>query len=75
MKLSDLGGVNLQPVVEVVEMADSSINLVVRPWCKTEDYWTVYFRLHHALKDCLDTNEIEIPFPQQDVHIQDRTAA
>ncbi|MBT4096740.1 MAG: mechanosensitive ion channel [Gemmatimonadetes bacterium] len=57
-----------EPVVEVVEMADSSINLVVRPWCKTEDYWTVYFRLHHALKDCLDTNEIEIPFPQLDVH-------
>jgi small conductance mechanosensitive channel len=57
-----------EPVVEVVEMADSSINLVVRPWCKTEDYWAVYFKMNHELKDLLDKNGIEIPFPQMDVH-------
>jgi small conductance mechanosensitive channel len=49
-------------------MADSSINLVVRPWCKTEDYWAVYFKMNHELKDLLDKNGIEIPFPQMDVH-------
>ena len=59
---------DLEPVVEVVEMADSSINLVVRPWCKTEDYWAVYFKMNHELKDLLDKNGIEIPFPQMDVH-------
>lgn len=56
------------PIVEVVEMADSSINLVVRPWVKTSDYWPVYWHMHHALKDLLDKNGIEIPFPQLDVH-------
>jgi small conductance mechanosensitive channel len=64
-----------EPVVEVVEMADSSINLVVRPWCNTDDYWAVYFRLHHTIKDLLDQNGIEIPFPQVDVHHHNEGAA
>ncbi|MBF0199656.1 MAG: mechanosensitive ion channel family protein [Planctomycetes bacterium] len=56
------------PMVEVVEMADSSVNFVVRPWCKTADYWTVYFNINHALKEALDSAGIEIPFPQMDIH-------
>ncbi len=54
--------------VEVVEMADSSVNLVVRPWCKTENYWNVYFSVNRASKEALDRAGIEIPFPQMDVH-------
>ncbi len=54
--------------VEMVEMADSSVNFVVRPWCKTEDYWTVYFAVMRGIKEEFDKAEIEIPFPQMDVH-------
>jgi small conductance mechanosensitive channel len=57
-----------ESTVEVVEMADSSVNLVVRPWCKTVDYWNVYFSINHAVKEALDQAGIEIPFPQRDVH-------
>jgi small conductance mechanosensitive channel len=59
---------NPESTVEVVEMADSSVNLVVRPWCKTDDYWDVYFSVNHAAKEALDQAGIEIPFPQMDVH-------
>ena len=55
-------------MIEAVEMADSSVNLVVRPWVKTEDYWTVYFAAIRGIKEVLDSAGIEIPFPQMDVH-------
>lgn len=57
------------PVVAVVEMADSSVNLVVRPWVKPADYWDVYFAVTEASKKALDQANISIPFPQRDVHI------
>jgi len=57
-----------ESTVEVVEMADSSVNFVVRPWCKTEDYWNVYFGVTRAVKEAFDQAGIEIPFPQMDVH-------
>jgi small conductance mechanosensitive channel len=50
--------------VAVAEMADSSINLVVRPWVKGSDYWACRFDLIKNLKEALDANGIEIPFPQ-----------
>lgn len=56
------------PTVEVVEMADSSVNFVVRPWCKNADYWSVYFQVNQGIKEGLDKAGIEIPFPQVDVH-------
>ena len=56
-------------VVEVVEMADSSVNLVVRPWSKTSDYWSVYFDLMRTMKEEFDKEGISIPFPQRDVHM------
>ncbi|HAU8252685.1 TPA: small-conductance mechanosensitive channel MscS [Vibrio vulnificus] len=55
--------------IGVVALADSSVNFVVRPWCKTEDYWNVYFDSMQAIKEALDANGIEIPFPQMDVHL------
>ncbi|CAM3381576.1 small-conductance mechanosensitive channel MscS [Vibrio cholerae] len=55
--------------IGVLTLADSSINFVVRPWCKTEDYWKVYYDSMQAIKEELDANGIEIPFPQMDVHL------
>lgn len=65
------------PQVEVVEMADSSVNFVVRPWCATDDYWRVYFDVTQGCKEQLEAAGCSIPFPQQDVHLfpQDGTAA
>ncbi|MGF1877960.1 small-conductance mechanosensitive channel MscS [Photobacterium frigidiphilum] len=57
------------PTIGVVALADSSVNFVVRPWVKTGDYWAVYFDLLQAIKEELDKEEIGIPFPQMDVHL------
>ncbi|MBO6607855.1 mechanosensitive ion channel family protein [Psychroserpens sp.] len=57
------------PAVTVMELADSSINFAVRPWCKTEFYWDVYFDVTENTKEALDAAGIEIPFPHQ-VEIQ-----
>ena len=57
------------PQVAVSEMADSSVNLVVRPWVGSQDYWAVRFDLTRRLKEALDENGIEIPFPQRVVHM------
>lgn len=59
------------PTIEVHELADSSVNFVVRPWCKTEDYWDVYWGLTRAVKLRFDELGIEIPFPQRDIHYPD----
>ncbi len=56
-------------VIAVSELADSSVNFVVRPWVKTEDYWNVRFDLTEAIKKRFDKEGISIPYPQQDVHI------
>jgi small conductance mechanosensitive channel len=57
------------PQVEVVEMADSSVNFVVRPWCATDDYWRVYFDVIQSCKEQLEAAGCSIPFPQRDVHL------
>ena len=53
------------PTIAVSELADSSINFVVRPWCNAEDYWEVYFEVTENVKDALDKAGIEIPYPHQ----------
>lgn len=55
--------------IAVSELADSSINFVVRPWVNTADYWPVKFDLTEAIKKRFDKEGISIPFPQQDVHL------
>ncbi|MEZ9449793.1 small-conductance mechanosensitive channel MscS [Vibrio splendidus] len=55
--------------VGVHTLADSSVNFVVRPWVNTAEYWDVYFDLMQAIKEGLDNEGIEIPFPQVDVHM------
>ena len=54
--------------VAVLELADSSVNFVVRAWVKTPDYWDVKFALTETIKLRFDAEGISIPFPQQDVH-------
>ncbi len=60
---------NPAPTVNVSELADSSINFAVRPWCTTDDYWDVYFDITENVKEALDKAEIEIPYPHM-VEIQ-----
>jgi small conductance mechanosensitive channel len=57
------------PFVGVKELADSSVNLAVRPYTKPEDYWAVYFDVYEAGKLALDKAGVTIPFPQMDVHL------
>ncbi len=57
------------PVVAVAELGESSVNLVVRPFCDPSDYWDVRFATVEASKDALDAAGISIPFPQRDVHL------
>ena len=51
------------PTVDVSELADSSVNFAVRPWCTVEDYWAVYFGVTENCKLALDAAGIEIPYP------------
>ncbi len=57
------------PQIAVSELADSSVNFIVRPWCKTEDYWGVYWGLTEKVKLVFDQEGISIPYPQTDVHL------
>ncbi len=61
-------------VIAVGELADSSVNFYVRPWVKTEDYWSVRFDLTEAIKKRFDDVGIQIPFPQHDVHLHEASA-
>lgn len=58
-----------EPFVGVKELADSSVNYVVRPWCRAADYWDVYFAVTEQVKYALEANGLTIPFPQRDVHL------
>ena len=55
--------------IAVSDLADSSVNFVLRPWTKTADYWGVKFDLTEAIKKRFDKEGISFPFPQQDVHL------
>ncbi len=60
-----------EPVVKVHTLGESSVDFVVRPWCRTDDYWDVT----RAVKMRFDEEGISIPFPQRDVHLfQDEDA-
>ncbi|NQV16036.1 mechanosensitive ion channel [bacterium] len=60
------------PLIAVSELADSSVNIFVRPWVKTEDYWSVNYDLTESIKLALDEAGISIPFPQSDVHLSQK---
>lgn len=56
------------PVIAVSELADSSVNFIVRPWVKSADYWGVLWDLTEEVKLQFDSAGISIPYPQMDVH-------
>ncbi|WP_224745828.1 mechanosensitive ion channel family protein [Neiella litorisoli] len=58
-----------EPFIKVGELADSSVNFVVRLWVNAEDYWGVHFDTIEAVKKAFDAQGVSIPFPQQDVHL------
>ena len=58
-----------EPVIAVNELGDSSVNFVVRPWVKTDDYLETYWDLTKKVKQRFDAEGIAIPFPQRDLHI------
>jgi len=58
-----------EPFVAVAELADSAVNLVLRPWTLTEDYWDVYYSLVEKIKLTFDERGISIPYPQHHIHL------
>jgi small conductance mechanosensitive channel len=65
-----------EPTIMVLELGESSVDLAIRPWVNTADYWTVRSDLLQTIKETFDENGISIPYPQRDFHIiqQDATA-
>lgn len=57
--------------VGLMDLAESSINFVVRPWVKSGDYWVARFELLEQIKKALDEANITIPFPQMDLHVKE----
>ena len=57
------------PTVAVANLGDSSVDLLVRSWVKTQEYWTTKWALTQQIKEAFDKEGISIPFPQRDVHI------
>jgi len=62
------------PAVALAELADSSVNFNVRPWVKSEDYWAVRSELLETIKTTFDEKGINIPYPQMDVHVDQKAA-
>lgn len=58
-----------EPFIAVKELADSSVNLVVRVWADASDYWAIFFDLTENVKKTFDQKGISIPYPQSDLHL------
>ena len=61
-----------EPFIAVSELGDSSVNLVVRVWAKAENYWGIFFDLNELVYKSFETEGINIPFPQMDVHVSNQ---
>jgi small conductance mechanosensitive channel len=57
------------PVIRLHQLADSSVNFIVRVWTRREDYWDVYWDITRAVKLRFDQEGIKIPFPQRELHV------
>ncbi|MFT4517862.1 MAG: small conductance mechanosensitive channel [Halioglobus sp.] len=57
-----------EPVIVVGELADSSVNFLVRPWAKSSDYWGIYWDTTETVKLKFDEAGLSIPYPQMDIH-------
>ncbi|MDY3792129.1 MAG: mechanosensitive ion channel, partial [Oscillospiraceae bacterium] len=62
------------PFVRVSDLSASSVDITVRVWTKTPDYWTVYFDLIEQVKTAFDQSGIEIPYSKLDVHLKEKTS-
>lgn len=62
-------------VIRVHNLADSGVEIIVRPWVKTADYWGVYWDLTRTIKETFDQEGLTIPFPQRVVHLQGEARA
>lgn len=58
-----------ESTIKLHTLGESSMDFIVRPWTKSEDYWTVYWDITKTVKKRLDKEGISIPYPQRDVHI------
>ena len=61
---------NPEAVVYLTSLGDNSVNLSLRMWTNTADYWGVFFTVQEQMKDAFDREGISFPFPQRTVHIQ-----
>ncbi|MBO7651793.1 MAG: mechanosensitive ion channel [Bacteroidales bacterium] len=59
------------PFISIIELADSSVNIVVRAWVNTPDYWDVFFDFNNKVYATFNEEGIEFPFPQVDVHLKE----
>jgi len=59
-----------EPLIRVNELGESSVNFIVRPWVRAEDYWEVYWDLTAKVKEVFDANGLTIPFPQTEMRIK-----
>jgi len=57
------------PNVAIANLGDSSVDILLRPWVNTSDYWSTKWELTQKIKEAFDKNKISIPFPQSDVHL------
>ena len=62
-----------ESMVRLHTLGESSVDFVVRPWVKTDDYWDVYWDVTRAVKMRFDEEGISIPFPQRDIHIYEES--
>ncbi len=62
-----------EPLIRLTELGESSVNFIVRAWCRTEDYWELRWHITRRVKERFDEEGVTIPFPQRDVHLY-RTA-
>lgn len=59
-----------EPLIRVNELGESSVNFIVRPWVRAQDYWEVYWDLTAKVKEVFDANGLTIPFPQTEMRIK-----
>ncbi len=62
-----------ETLVKVVELGNSSVNFLVRPWINSSDYWPTYFYMQEHVKKEFDKAGVSIPFPQMDIHLGQQT--
>ena len=58
-----------EPIVKLHTLGESSVDFIVRPWVRTDDYWNVYWDVTREVKMRFDAEGVSIPFPQRDVHV------